>query len=111
MFSRGENMFNYIKNQVFELINSSSKIVTNKSNYKTCGIYMLYVDNFNDDKILPIYIGKVNKGTKKRSFQNRYKEHLTQIMALNRYSHDVYKSNFIDNFFTHFFYCIRNTAF
>ena len=92
-------MFDYIKNKVFELINSSPKVVTNKSNYKTCGIYMLYVDNFNDDKIIPIYIGKVNNGTKKRSFQNRYKEHLTQIMALNRYSYNVYKSNFVDNLY------------
>ncbi|MBR4891015.1 MAG: hypothetical protein IKU15_07005 [Clostridia bacterium] len=92
-------MFNQIKKEVIELINTSTKIVTNKSKFTTCGVYMLYVDNFTDDKIIPIYIGQVKKGKNSRTFQHRYKEHVTQIMALNRYSYEVYKSNFIDNLY------------
>ena len=94
-----KDVFNHIREEIVELINTSTKIVTNKSDYKTCGIYVLYVDNFSDERIIPIYIGKVNKETKNRTFQNRYKEHVTQIMSLNRYSYEVYKCNFIDNLY------------
>ncbi len=59
---------------------------------------MIYIDNFNDDKVIPIYIGQTGYG-KNRNFQNRYKEHLQEIMALNRLEFNYYKELLLDNFY------------
>lgn len=59
---------------------------------------MIYIDNFNDDKVIPIYIGQTGYG-KNRNFQNRYKEHLQKIMALNRLEFNYYKELLLDNFY------------
>lgn len=61
-------MFNRAKEEILKLIETSPKLVTNKTKFDTCEVYLLYVDNFQDDRILPIYIGQVKKGSKHRSF-------------------------------------------
>lgn len=81
-----------IKNQILELMKNKNE-VTKKSNYKNGGIYLLYVDNFNNDKIIPIYIGKTN------NFQERHKEHLKELFALNRLSKEYYTSAIINKYF------------
>lgn len=55
---------------------------------KTTGIYMLYVNDFSDDHVLPVYVGK---STGKRGVQCRYTEHLSKLVALNRYSSSAYE--------------------
>lgn len=92
-------MFEKIRNEVKEVIkNSNNNEINNNSNNKNIGIYMIYIDNFNDDKIIPIYIGQTDYG-KNRNFQNRYKEHLQEVMALNRLKYDYYKYVLLCNFY------------
>lgn len=51
------HMFNNIKCQVNQLIKENlHREVTNKTKYnKISGIYMIYIDHFTSDKIIPIY--------------------------------------------------------
>ena len=64
--------------------NKSSE-VTVDSNTHTAGIYMLFVDHFEDDRIVPFYIGQTS------DFQKRHKQHFTEIMALNRLNRECYR--------------------
>lgn len=92
-------MFKELKDKVIEVVrNSGNKEINNDSNNKNIGIYMIYIDNFNDDKIIPIYIGQTGSG-ENRNFQNRYKEHLQEVMALNRLKYDYYKQVLLSNFY------------
>ena len=69
-------MFEEIKNKVKKIIKDRNvEEINNNTDSKNIGIYMIYIDNFNDDKFIPIYIGQTGYG-KNRNFQNRYKEHL-----------------------------------
>ena len=54
---------------------------------------MLYIDSFEDDKIIPFYIGKTH------DFQDRHKEHMKEIFAINRLSNDFYEYAIINNYF------------
>ena len=92
-------MFEEIKIKVQNIINDNNvQEIRNDTNNKNIGIYMIYIDNFNDEKIIPIYIGQTGYG-KNRNFQNRYKEHLQEIMALNRLKFNYYKELLLDNFY------------
>ena len=92
-------MFEEIKNKVKNIIKDRNfEEVNNNTENKNIGIYMIYIDNFNDDKIIPIYIGQTGYG-KNRNFQNRYKEHLQELMALNRLEYQYYKELLLDNFY------------
>lgn len=79
-------MLNSFKEKVLSAIeNNSKREVTKETKYtNNSGIYMIYIDNFSSERIIPIYIGKT------RNFQKRYKEHFTEIMALNRLDYDYY---------------------
>lgn len=80
-------MIDLVKEIVVETIKSNSCMeITNQTNYKNAGIYMIYIDNLNDDNIIPIYIGK------SKDLQGRYKQHLSEIMALNRLECDFYNT-------------------
>ena len=48
------------------------------------GIYMIFIDNFKDENIIPIYIGET------KHFQQRYREHFAKLLKLNRMSYDEY---------------------
>lgn len=92
-------MFEEIKDKVKNTIKDRNiEEVNNNTDNKNIGIYMIYIDNFNDDKFIPIYIGQTGYG-KNRNFQNRYKEHLQEIMALNRLEYNYYKELLLDNFY------------
>ena len=92
-------MFEKIKNKVKKIIKDRNvEEINNNTDSKNIGIYMIYIDNFNDDKVIPIYIGQTGYG-KNRNFQNRYKEHLQEIMALNRLEYNYYKELLLDNFY------------
>ncbi|KRG13035.1 hypothetical protein ACA30_17210, partial [Virgibacillus soli] len=70
-----------LKYHVKQLIKDNShREVTPQTKYKTSGIYMIYIENFTDDKVVPIYIGQ------SKDIQRRYKQHYSEILALNRWN-------------------------
>ena len=93
----GETMtesFNSIKEKVLNLIDTNKgNEVTRKTNNSGAGIYMLYVDDFSDNKIIPFYIGETN------DFQTRHKEHLKELLSLNRLNYEHYKHYLIKGFY------------
>lgn len=78
--------FDEIKNHVLELVKRNrSNEITRKTNCHAAGIYMLYVDCFSDDRIIPFYIGQTH------DFQERHKKHLSDLLALNRLDQSCYE--------------------
>lgn len=79
-------MFEDIRRKVISIVeqNKTNEITSNSNNHEA-GIYMLYVDCFEDDTIIPFYIGKTS------DFQRRHKQHFSEIMALNRLNRECYK--------------------
>ena len=87
--------FGDIKNRVLELVkNNQDKEVTRKTDYRNAGIYMLYVDCFTDEKIIPFYIGKTD------NFQERHKNHLSELLALNRLEKNCYEDALFRNLYS-----------
>ena len=87
-----ENEFKCLKETIINLIKDKNEI-TSKTSFRTGGIYMIYIDSFCDDKIIPFYIGKT------QNFQDRHKEHMKEIFALNRLYNNYYLSAIINNYF------------
>ena len=79
-------MISEIRDKVYRLIaeNKDQEVLRN-SDHHSAGVYMLYVDNFESDTIIPFYIGQTN------NFQDRHKQHLSELMALNRLQHNCYE--------------------
>ena len=78
-----------IKKQVMDLIEENvHREVTFATNHKVSGIYMLYVDHFSSDTIVPFYIGQSG------DIQKRYGDHVKEVMALNRISYEEYMAYF-----------------
>jgi Zn finger protein HypA/HybF involved in hydrogenase expression len=87
----GLDGINDVKSKVNNLIEEhSDKEITPDTNHKISGIYMIYIDNFTSDKIVPIYIGQ------SKDVQKRYKVHLSEILSLNRLSYENYYDYFFD---------------
>lgn len=90
--------FEEIKNECQTLIEANHhRIIDRTTDVHDAGIYMLYIDSFSDDKIIPFYIGQTN------DFQNRHQQHLTEIMALNRclranYEYALHKNVYHGNY-------------
>ena len=79
-------MITTIRNTVLELINQhKTREVWHNTNYRSAGIYMIYIDTFQDDKIVPFYIGQTS------DFQDRHKQHMTELMSLNRLNRECYE--------------------
>lgn len=87
-----KNEFEELKEKIITLIKDKKEITT-KTDYRCGGIYMLFVDNFNDEKILPFYIGKTH------NFQERHKEHMKEIFAINRLKKEYYVPAIFNNYF------------
>jgi adenylate kinase family enzyme len=80
---------NKIKYQVKQLIKDNLyREVTPETKHSISGIYMIYIDHFTSEKVVPIYIGQA------KDIQRRYKQHLSEILALNRLSNDEYNKYF-----------------
>lgn len=77
--------FDNIKNVVLATITSSNEEILPTSKIKKSGIYMIYINCFDDERIIPIYIGQAV------DIQNRYKSHYQEILSLNRLSYETYK--------------------
>lgn len=83
-----EHVFNSLKQKVVNLIKQNiGREITHNSEVKKNGIYLIYVDDFSDDKVIPFYIGQTV------NIQERYKQHYMELLALNRFCYEVYESN------------------
>lgn len=83
------NPINEIKQKVKKLIQDNlHREVSPETKHKVSGIYMIYIDHFTSNNIVPIYIGQ------SKDIQSRYKKHFTEILALNRLSYDEYRKYF-----------------
>lgn len=79
-------MIEEIRREVLSIIeHNKANEITRHSNVRSAGVYMLYVDCFQDDSIIPFYIGQTS------DFQERHKQHFTEVMALNRLDRECYK--------------------
>ena len=78
-----------VKLQVQQLIKlNSDNEITVDTKRKISGIYMIYINNFSSENVVPIYIGR------SVDIQRRYKKHLGEILALNRLSSEEYHKYF-----------------
>lgn len=56
-------MFEEIRDKVKKVIKDINiEEINNNTDNKNIGIYMIYINNFNDDKVIPIYIGQTGYG-------------------------------------------------
>lgn len=80
------------------IFNNNFQEITEVTNITTSGIYILYIDQFLSDTIIPIYVGKTS------NFQERHKEHLKHLLALNRLDYEMlsYQLNNFNNIRTIF---------
>lgn len=82
------NMFKKYLEKVLSLIKANNKEITSTTQFVSSGIYMIYLEDFTDNKIIPFYIGQTH------NFQNRHKQHFQEILSLNRLSYETYKQMF-----------------
>ena len=74
-------MFENIRNKVQRIIKDGNYLeINNNTDNKNIGIYMIYIDNFNDEKIIPIYIGQTGYGNN-RNFQNNRNQSLLEKIS------------------------------
>lgn len=76
--------FKKLRSQIIELTNNEQ--VSKSKHAKVGGIYMLYIDNFDDDYIIPFYVGRTN------SFSRRLSDHVSSVKKLMSYSRRKYNS-------------------
>lgn len=79
--------FSCLKESILKIIKNSTQVSINSNPTKKSGIYLLYVDNFDDDKILPIYIGQTV------DFKARFKAHLNDVKSLLQHGYIEYHDN------------------
>lgn len=93
--------FERIKSDVKELIQKckDNTIHDNPSDSRS-GIYMIYIDDFTDNKILPVYIGQTS------NFRRRYTQHLRSLRHLYGFGNKNYLRALNNNWFSgKYFYC------
>ena len=72
------------KEKWLKVIKEDYEELTPYTKYNFSGIYMIFIDNFEDKNIIPIYIGET------KNFQHRHREHITKLFKLNRMNYDEY---------------------
>ncbi|KON69121.1 excinuclease ABC subunit C [Peribacillus butanolivorans] len=83
------NKIDNIKYQVKQLIQENlHREVTPETKHTISGVYMIYIDHFTSEKIVPMYIGQA------KDIQRRYKQHFSEILALNRLPYEEYHKYF-----------------
>lgn len=92
MKSNPSSVFEATREYVKTLINTRPPIAEYPKDERE-GVYLLFVNGFEDEKTLPIYVGK---GTGKGGAQKRYLDHLHHLIALNRYSGEDYRHVLIE---------------
>ena len=85
-------IFDRIKRNVQKAISQpENSEITSETDYKSPGIYMLYIDDFSDNRVVPIYIGR------SADIQKRYKNHFSELATLNRLPYNEYKKYCMNN--------------
>ena len=79
--------FNTLKSTILTVI-SNAEVVNRQYSCKDSGIYLLYVDDFDDDKIIPFYIGQTT------DFRKRFLNHIRDIESIMDYSYAEYHNEF-----------------
>ena len=83
-----EKNITYTRSLILEIIgHNKEKEITRFTNITKSGIYLIYIDNFNDNKILPIYVGQTV------NFQQRYREHLENLIEIDGCNSKEYIKN------------------
>jgi hypothetical protein len=81
-----------IKQNVKQLIEENAyREISPLTKFKGSGIYMIFIDHFTSNACVPIYIGQA------KDIQKRYKQHLQEILVLNRLSYEEYHKYFFSN--------------
>lgn len=80
--------FHELKQEIQSVILQAGVHVSRKESYQRVGIYLLYVDDFSDEKIIPFYIGKTT------NFTRRYRDHLRDLKKLLEYDCAEYHNKF-----------------
>lgn len=87
-------IFEQTRSSIQSIIRTNRKNeVTRDTNICKGGIYILFVDCFEDDTIIPFYIGQTG------NFQKRHKQHFSEIMALNRLNRECYEYALFDDLY------------
>lgn len=82
-----ETTFQQVKEEICALIQTKPQ-VTASTPRGVSGIYLLYVDDFSDDKVLPIYIGQTT------DFKARLRQHVSDVSKLNDVPYHEYYNRF-----------------
>lgn len=90
MMTQSNNVleFESLKQTIISIISNANIIVSQKKSCQESGIYLLYVDNFEDKNIIPFYIGQTV------NFQQRFKKHIDDIKKLTKYTYAEYHNIF-----------------
>lgn len=80
--------FNDLRQDILNIIANADTYISSRNSCKDAGIYLLYVDNFEDHTIIPFYIGKTV------NFQKRYSDHIRDIKALLKLRYSEYHDKF-----------------
>lgn len=85
-----DRLFYKTKNEVLSLIHSSNhENITLNTNHSVSGVYLLYIDCFSDEKVIPIYIGQsVN-------MKRRLRQHINDVKEINNKSYAEYHNAFM----------------
>ena len=90
--------FKKIRSHIIKL--TGNEQISKSTHSKVGGIYMLYIDNFDDDYIIPFYVGRTS------SFSRRLSQHISEIKKLMGYSRRKYNSLVEEGEFEgHYLYC------
>ena len=83
-----ESKFQSIKTEILNLIQHSREVAKDTPSSGT-GIYLFYVDDFSDNRVLPIYIGQTT------NFKRRLRKHIADISEVNAISYPDYHNRFL----------------
>lgn len=91
MISQLDNLlkFDELKNTIITLISNKEADINHYEANHDAWIYLLYVDNFEDNRIIPFYIGQTT------DFKRRYRNHIRDIKKLMEYSYAEYHQEFL----------------
>lgn len=86
--TEGTFEFSELKQIVLSAIKNAECCIGQQGSYQGPGIYLLYIDNFQDEKIIPFYIGK------SKNVQRRYRNHIEDVKRLIQYGYENYHDEF-----------------
>ena len=80
--------FEKLKREIVDIIANAEMTITTRKSHTDSGIYLLYVDHFSDDRIIPFYIGQTS------NFQKRLSAHIRDVARLFKIPYADYHNKF-----------------